>query len=381
MVRSVDWMTQAALGAMTGEIMLGKRLGNQALAWGALAGLLPGMEVLVFPLLDRARELACSRGLGHSLIVLPLLSWWLARALATLWKSRKITHAEAWRFLLMVWAVHLLADCLGTEGAALAWPFSIHRVAFGVLPPVDFLFSAPLVIAALWMAFLPAPKPTKSRSKKPVSLPKRRKILRWALAISASYGIIAIVLKAVASAGFDADLARRGTPVSRKIEAPTPYNIFLWRAVVDAGDTFRVGYRSVFESRETPVRWTIYPKGAQALEKIADLRETRTLTSLTGGWWIARPNVKGAWLGDLRFPESRVWGARKDSVDSRLAVSWLIDSEKDGDHLREFHPPPPSSDVLKRQLSRTLGDHTTWEANPRLAGIAGSLPEFLHIEE
>ena len=57
--RAVDWITQAALGALIGELMMGKRLGNWALAWGALFGMMPELlEVLVSPLLDTARELA-----------------------------------------------------------------------------------------------------------------------------------------------------------------------------------------------------------------------------------------------------------------------------------------------------------------------------------
>jgi hypothetical protein len=30
---------------------------------------------------------------------------------------------------------------------------------------------------------------------------------------------------------------------------------------------------------------------------------------------------------------------------------------------------------------RIAGDHAEWEANPRLAGVTGSLPEFLAVKE
>jgi inner membrane protein len=381
MVGGVDWITQAALGAATGELMLGKRLGRRALAWGALCGLLPGLEVILFPLLDRARELAVGRGLGHSLILMPLLSWWIARGLARLWKREKITHAEAWRFLLVVWSAHLVADCLGPIGAALGWPFSSHRFALGVLPAVDFLFSGPLVVALLWVAFLPDTKAKKSRSKKPAPLPKRAKILRWGIATTGCYLLLAVGMRMIASAGFEADLARRGTAFTRRIQSPTPFNIFLWRCVVDQGDQLRVGYRSVFDASDSPVRWTVYSKNPAALEKVADRRETKTLVAITDGWWIARPNVKGAWLGDMRLCETRVWGAKKGAVDSRLAVSWLIDTEKSGDHLREIRPGHIPPGRIRRMVSRITGDRAAWEANPRLAGVEGSLPEFLPVEE
>ncbi len=378
MVGGVDWITQTALGAAVGELMMGKRLGKRALAWGALFGFMPGLETVMFPLLDRARELACARGLGHSLILMPLASWWIAKGLAKLWKRDKIPQAEAWRFVLAVWSAHVLADCLGTEGAALGWPFSIERVAFNVLPPLDFLFSAPLVVAVLWMAFL---KDTKARKGKKPPLAKRRKILHWGLGLSAGYLLLAVAMKAVASAGFEADLARRGIKPVRLIDSPTPFNILLWRAVVDRGDDFLVGYRTVFERESVPVRWTIYQKGTEALAGVEDLRETRTLKSMTDGWVIARPNVKGAWLGDMRFCETRIWGKRKDAVDSRLAVSWLIDAGRENNRLREIPPGNRAPDHYMRMARRVSGDHAAWEANPRLAGVAGSLPEFLPVVE
>ena len=40
-----------------------------------------------------------------------------------------------------------------------------------------------------------------------------------------------------------------------------------------------------------------------------------------------------------------------------------------------------TADYLKRLALRTFGSRTEWEANPRLAGIPGSLPEFLSVEE
>src|SRR6187455_1088724 len=52
---AVDWITQAALGAMVGELMMGRLLGKRALAWGALFGILPELlDVFVYslPLVD-----------------------------------------------------------------------------------------------------------------------------------------------------------------------------------------------------------------------------------------------------------------------------------------------------------------------------------------
>ncbi|NJM37182.1 MAG: hypothetical protein HC845_04535 [Akkermansiaceae bacterium] len=189
-------------------------------------------------------------------------------------------------------------------------------------------------------------------------------------------------MKAIASAGFDADLARRGQKYEHRMNAPTPYNALLWRAVVDRGDEFWVGYHSVFESQDKPVRWTIYSKNAAMLGNSASTREVKTLTRFTDGWWIARTNAKGAWLGDMRAPESRIWGSKKGMVDSRLLLAWSIHPTVKKDRLRRIFPDQRNaSDYLQRLAQRIIGNHESWEANPRLAGIAGSLPEFLAVEE
>ena len=378
----MEWITQAALGALIGELMMGKRLGKRALAWGALFGILPGLDVLLFPLLDTARELAWHRGPSHSLIVMALGSWGLSRVLPKIWKREKVTQAEAGVLVAAVWGSHLLVDCFTVEGAALFWPISSQQLSFNLLHPSDFLIAFPLVAAAVGLVVLPESTLKKTRSKKAASPSKRGNLCRWGLGLSAGYVALAVGFKWVASAGFDADLARRGTKFERRTESPTPYNILLWRSVVDRGNEFWVGYRSVFEFHSTPVRWTIYPKGNEALAGVADLRETKTLTRFTGGWWISRPHAKGAWLGDLRLPETRTWGSKKSMVDSRLTDSWVINSAATGDGLKSLSPAEDgSTETLRRMAGRIIGNRENWEANPRLAGVEGSLPEFLAVEE
>lgn len=382
MVCDVEWITQAALGALIGELILGRRLGNRALAWGALFGILPKFDVLLYPLLDTAQKLAWHRGPSHSLLIMGLGSWGISQGLVKLWKRDKISKPLAGGFVFAVWSGHVLLDCFTVEGAALLWPFSSKRVAFNILYPVDFLITLPLVATVVWMTFLGEEKAKQSRSKKPQPLSKRRKLCYWGLGISAAYVAMAVGIKFLTSARFEADLSRRGTKYERRMESPTPFNILLWRSVVDRGSEFWVGYRSVFEYGATPVRWTVYPKKAENTAEIADMRETKTLMRHTDGWWIARPYAKGAWMGDLRIPESRTWGSKKGMVDSRLAVSWIVNPSEKGDHLRPISGVGAgSNDSIGRMCSRTFGNHEAWEANPRLAGVKGSLPEFLAVEE
>lgn len=316
------------------------------------------------------------------MVVMALACWGISKGLEKLWKREKIRRAEAAWFVAAAWGGHLLVDCLTVEGAALFWPVSSQRVSFHLLHSGDFLVAIPLFAAVVGLAILPEPMLKKTRGKKAPPPSKRGRVCRWGLGLSAGYVVLAAGMKVVVSAGFDADLARRGTKFERRLESPAPSNILLWRSLVDRGDDFLVGYRSVFEFHSTPVRWTVYPKGAEALASVAEMRETKTLVAFTDGWWISRPHAKGAWLGDLRMPEIRTWGSKKGMVDSRLAASWIINATATDDALTAISPDTTGTgDSFGRMARRTFGNREIWEANPRLAGVRGSLPEFLAVEE
>jgi inner membrane protein len=372
MVRAVDSLTQATLGAAVGELLLGRRLGNRAIAWGALFGTLPDIDIILNPLLSNAWELWWHRGPSHSLVVMIAASWFLAPHLAKLWKRDKVSRKQAGWFVFAVWSTHVLIDCFTVYGTSVFWPFWNHRVGFNHLFIIDLAYTMPMLVSLVWLAFL--------RTKK--QLPKRRRLNAWGLGISSAYAALSVAMKFSASAGFDADLRQRGVVYQRRMEAPTPFNIVLWRAVVDRGDELWVGYRSVFEKGGTPVRWTIYPKGAAAVGPVKDLRETKIVTWFSDGWWIARPHAKGIWIGDLRFGEGRVWGAKKGMVDSRLVFAWEIRPGDSGDKLRSAGSARPDpGETLGRMLARIGGNREAWEGNPRLDGVTGALPEFLAVEE
>ena len=365
-----------------GERMLGKRLGKRAMAWGALFGVFPDFDGIFSLFLDTARELAFRNGPSHSLWVMGLIAYGLSHWLARRWTKEKISKWQACGFVFAVFCGHLLLECLTVDGAGVLWPFSPATVTFNTLPPIDFLFSGPLVVVALWLAVLPADVVKKTRGKKATPPSKRRKLSAWGVGLASGYVMLALAAKFLASAGFDADLKRRHTTYQRRMEAPTMFNIFLWRAVVERDDEFWVGYRTVFERHETPIRWTIYPKGIAPLTGVEGMREIKTLVHATGGWWIARANSKGAWLGDLRHAESRTWGDKKGMVDSRVAQSWVFTPDAKGDRLRQTNDSwRNASDMLNRMSGRLVGNRSMWEANPRLAGVSGSLPEFLAVEE
>jgi len=377
----VDWITQAALGACIGELMLGKYLGKRALAWGALFGILPNLDVVLSLLLNTSHELAFRSGPTHSLLFITLATIGLTHGLKNRWKSQQISKPLIFSFAFTTMASHLLVECLTVEGASILWPFHHGRVAFNLIDHADYLFYLPLPVTALWLACTRRQIPKKNRSKKSTHTPTPHRPHLWGLGLTCGYTLLALAMKFTASSGFDADLKRRGTIYQRQTEAPTRHNIFLWRAVVDRGDEFWVGYRTVFESHNSPIRWTVYPRGQAALTGLEKTNEIETITRITNGWWLARPYAQGAWLADLRHAESRIWGAKKGMVDSRIAHSWLFNPTLESMRLRKIDESTRGdTKTLNRTAARIIGRHEAWEANPRLAGIPGSLPEFLAVE-
>jgi len=367
----MDSITQAALGAAVGEAVLGKKLGNRALAWGLLFGTLPDLDVIAAPLLDTAGKLQFHRGASHSLLLMTIASLLLAKPLAKLWKRDKVTPFRAGMFVFLTWSTHVLIDCFTVYGTSVYWPFSESRVAFNHIFIIDPLYTLPLVVSLVWLAFL--------RSKKQQK--KRARLLKWGLGLSCGYILFSIAMKFRVSTAFEADLARRDVAYERRMEAPTAFNTLLWRCVVDRGDSLWIGYRSVFELSSSPVRWTVYPRQAEALTPFEGEREIRILKWFSSGWWIARPHANGVWIADMRFGETRTYGAKPGMVDSRFMFSWSFNPDATGDRLRSPSLEIDPGETLRRIGYRIVGNTRQWEANPRLAGVPGSFPEWLPVVE
>ena len=76
----MDSLTQIVLGASMGEAVAGRKIGNKAMLWGAVAGTIPDLDVFGGLLgMSEAQALAFHRGISHSILfsfVAPLLLAW-----------------------------------------------------------------------------------------------------------------------------------------------------------------------------------------------------------------------------------------------------------------------------------------------------------------
>jgi inner membrane protein len=377
----VDSITQAALGAVVGELVLGRQLGRRALAWGALFGTLPDADAVFEWLLPTAWGLVMHRGLSHSLIVMALATWLLAKPLAKRWKKDKVTPQRAAWFVFLAFGTHVLIDVFTVYGTGVLDPFPVHRLSTDNLFIIDPLFTLPLLVAIVIGLFVPPKEWKKGKGIRSAA---------WCLGISGFYVLMSFAAKFSVSRDVATDLARRGVAFERRMESPSPFNILLWRALVERPGEIWVGYRSVFDPADQPIRWTVVPKGEAVAARHADAREVKIVKWFSKGWWIARETADGIWLADLRFGEMRSWDERGVALRPRFAWEFsphakgerlrTIDLEKDRDSLIESRGKRLRRDgveMMRRIGRRISGETEAWDGNARLIGPVLALQEHL----
>lgn len=367
----MDSLTHVVLGAVIGQLVLGKKLGNRALGWGAVVASLPDIDVLANSFLDTAGELKHHRGFTHSIVFAGLLVWLLASQLPKHWKhlkkKEKVTPARAGVFAALAIGSHLLIDCFSVYGTQLLSPFTDYKVSFGNLFIIDPLFTLPLLIVVLRFIWWPKTDP------------RRQAWAAWGIGIAFAYAGISFGAKHIAAAAFERDLARRHISVKRRMEGATAFNILLWRSVAERDDELWVGYRSLLDPEDRPIVWTVYPRHTEVFGNLIETREGKILNWFSEGWWIARPGTEGVWVADLHFGDVMSEG-KQGASDRQPSFAWLINPARGGDLLRtKMGRPKDTGDALSRLFRRAFGGEEP--KVQRLSGIPGSLPEPLRVIE
>ncbi len=168
----MDSVTQIVLGAAVGQAVLGSKVGNKALLYGAIAGTIPDLDVVSSFFVDTVTALEFHRGFTHSILFsvlfAPLFGWLVSK------REKEATWRE-WSWLFFFgFLTHPLLDAHTTWGTQLFWPFDL-RLAFKNIFVVDPLYTVPFLV------FLILAMRQKKASK------KRRFYNNLGLGISSSY--------------------------------------------------------------------------------------------------------------------------------------------------------------------------------------------------
>lgn len=124
----------------------------RAAVWGAIAGAAPDLDILMGLSGDSFDQLIAHRGITHSLlfapVVGPLWGWLLdRRERARLNRARDPGRLAAWIGVvtLALWS-HPLLDLMTPYGTQLLAPLSRERFALSVMPIIDPLYTALLLV-------------------------------------------------------------------------------------------------------------------------------------------------------------------------------------------------------------------------------------------
>jgi len=254
----MDSLTQIVLGASVGEAVLGKKVGNKAPLWGAIAGTIPDLDV-IFARGDAITEIVVHRGYSHSIVfaiaMAPLLGWLVHR----LYQKRNEASQWAWTRLFF-WSIftHPLLDCLTTYGTQLFLPFSDCRVSIASVFVVDLFYTLPFLICVMAVLFV-------SRDR----FRLRKKINQFGLIISTAYLTLGVINKFRATEVFEKSIAAQNQHMELRFVGTTPLNIVLWYGVAETDSAFQIGYHSFF-SRSDHVDWIQYPKQHELLSDIKE---------------------------------------------------------------------------------------------------------------
>ncbi|PKP25307.1 MAG: metal-dependent hydrolase [Bacteroidetes bacterium HGW-Bacteroidetes-2] len=282
----MDSLTQIVLGAAVAEAVLGKKVGNKAMLYGAIAGTIPDLDVLANLFTDTITAIEIHRGFTHSIffsVVFALIFGWLISKI-----ERK--SGVGWKdwSLLMFWAfiTHPILDGFTTWGTQFFWPFE-YRVAFKNIFVIDPLYTLPFLVFLILTMF-----------QKRTS-PKRRKYNRLGLIISSSYLVLTLILKGITYGKFTDALQEQNIAYKQVQTKPAPLNTILWTANVETEKSYLIGDYSFFDSK--PITFYSFPKNHQLLGNWIEKRNIKRLIKISEGWFIISEKDGHLFFNDLRF--------------------------------------------------------------------------------
>lgn len=283
---SLDSLTQIVLGASVGEAVLGKKAGNKALLYGAIAGTIPDLDVLFGKLTDTVTAIEWHRGISHSLVfcifMSPLLGWLVDKI------ERKLNLGWKLWSILFFWSLvtHPLLDAFTSWGTQFLWPFQT-RIAFNSIFVIDPLYTVPFLVFTLLVLRY------KKESK------TRRRLNNTGLVISTSYLFITLIIKSVATFKFEQELQKQGIAYTEISTRPSALNTILWNANIDTPDYYLMGEYSFFDSE--PIHFVKFPKERAVSKELNTYSKVQRLIAISEGWYIIEKKDEDWYFNDLRF--------------------------------------------------------------------------------
>ncbi|MBM77687.1 MAG: metal-dependent hydrolase [Crocinitomicaceae bacterium] len=284
----MDSLTQIVLGASVGEAVLGKKVGNRAMLWGAIGGTIPDLDVFLKYFVDDITSTEMHRGFSHSLVfailIAPVLGW-IAKKIHK--KFKGVTFKNwSWMFFWIV-VTHPLLDAHTSWGTQFFWPFE-YRLAYQNIFVVDPLYTVPFLILVAIAMF----------HKK--ENPRRNKFNKAALIVSSSYMLLTLVFKGVSHSAFHNELENQNIEYVELDTKPTPLNTILWNAFIETETGYRTAYFSLFDSQKIQFS-DEFKKNHELLNPYIDQKVVQQLIKISAGWYFVEKEENSFLFWDIRF--------------------------------------------------------------------------------
>lgn len=407
----MDSLTQITLGAAVGEVVLGRKLGNRAMIWGAVAGTIPDLDVMANLVTDEISALAFHRAITHSLtfsvLAAPVLGWLLHRmdghegGFLNPVRWRDLGLAALAVFILVAggslvmpipwWEVLKIGSVV--TAAIIFFPLLsiILRTARGVSRPPEtrpgfrlwtwFFFwsiiTHPLLDACTTYGtqlFQPFSDYRAALNNISVADPaytfpfllfviiasrmaktgRARRIFNWiGIGISSAYMIFTFYNKINVDGIFERSLQREQIAAQRFMTSPTILNNILWQGVAEGDSVYHHGMYSLLDARPEVDSFVQIPKHHDWIRPYMDERPIRVLRWFSDDYYtILRRKDGRLQFNDLRF------GSMTGRFDSEkdLIFGFIIE-EKNGQLLvtGSDDRPDAAEDSFRQLWLRMLG--------------------------
>jgi inner membrane protein len=280
----MDSLTQIILGAAVGEAVLGRKVGNKAMLYGAIAGTIPDLDVLASQFTDTVTALSIHRGFTHSIVFSVLFAPVLG-GLVSRYERHKDFKGWSWLFF---WAfvTHPILDSCTTWGTQLFWPFDL-RLAFKTIFVVDPLYTLPFLV------FLILALRQKRTAK------KRAFYNRMGLILSSSYLVLTFFLKGMAFSQFESALETQHIDYVQMDTRPATLNTILWNANVEVEGAYLLANYSFFDTQ--PISFERYPKNNELLGDLIKDQKVKRMIANSDNWYAITEKEGHLYFNDLRF--------------------------------------------------------------------------------
>jgi inner membrane protein len=315
----MDSVSQLALGAAVGVAVMGRRTALwKAATWGAVAGTLPDLDVLI----DHGNpvhNMVLHRAETHAPFWLTLFSLPFAAAIARVHGE----WAQCKRWWLAMWlalVTHPLLDTMTVYGTQIGLPFTDRPYGVASVFIIDPLYTLPLLVGtALALA-------RGSLRANAAGLALSTAYLGWGVAAQMHVQRVAV----------DA-LAAQGLAAERVLVTPSAFNSIAWRVVVMQRDHYFEGFYSLLDAKPT-VRFDRFERGAALEPELRGIDGFERIARFSKGFYALRQDGTRVVVADLRMGQEPAYTfsfavAERASPARALSVPLQVGSRPDVDRM------------------------------------------------